>query len=113
MTITFEETLSRKDWLHKELMYSLSGEVITAAMSKGGYEVKLLVDGVELEPTLLNELLSKIEYYVDKEAKILFDDKYAEMIESLKNKFNGMEDTLKDVQEKIALEHNVEINLED
>lgn len=27
MKITFEETLSRKEWLHKELMESLTGDV--------------------------------------------------------------------------------------
>lgn len=113
MRITFEETLGRKDWLHKELMASLTGDVITAAYQKQSYEVKLLVDGVELEPNLLNKLLTKVEYYIDKEAKVIFEEKYTEMIESLRNKFNNLEITLKDVQEKIAIDHNVEINNED
>ena len=29
MRITFKETLSRKEWLHKELMESLTGDIIT------------------------------------------------------------------------------------
>lgn len=75
MKITFEETLSRKEWLHKELMESLTGDIITKASEDQFYDVKLLVNGVELEPTFYNKLVNNIEKYIDAEAKSLIRQK--------------------------------------
>ena len=78
MKITFEETLSRKEWLHKELMESLTGDIITKASEDQFYDVKLLVNGVELEPAFYNKLVNNIEKYIDAEAKGLVRQKLEE-----------------------------------
>lgn len=78
MKITFEETLSRKEWLHKELMESLTGDIIEKASEDQFYDVKLLVNGVELEPTFYNRLVNNIEKYIDAEAKSLVCQKLKE-----------------------------------
>ena len=78
MKITFEETLSRKEWLHKELMESLTGDIITKSSEDQFYDVKLLVNGVELEPTFYNKLVNNIEKYIDAEAKSLVRQKLEE-----------------------------------
>lgn len=75
MKITFEELLSRKEWLHTELLHSLTGDVINKASEDQFYEVKLLVNGIELEPTFFNNLVNGIEKYVDKEANSLLEAK--------------------------------------
>jgi ferritin-like metal-binding protein YciE len=78
MKITFEETLSRKEWLHKELMESLTGDIIAKASEDQFYDVKLLVNGVELEPAFYNKLVNNIEKYIDSEAKSLVRQKLEE-----------------------------------
>ena len=95
MKITFEETLSRKEWLHKELMASLTGDIISKAREDQFYDVKLLVNGVELEPNFYNKLVNNICKYIDAEAKSLVlqkleevekkSKKLSELIESAKN----------------------------
>ena len=60
MKITFDETLSRKEWIHRELMESLTDEVISKAANDRFYEVKLLVNGIELEPNFFNDLVNNI-----------------------------------------------------
>ncbi len=78
MKITFEQTLSRKEWIHKELLNSLDGETISKAQKEGAYEVKLLVNGNELEPKFFNDLVSNIAKYVEKEAKEMIEEKLFE-----------------------------------
>lgn len=95
MRITFEEILSKKQWLHKEMLNSLTGDVITKASEDQFYDVKLLVNGVELEPVLYNSLMSNIEKYIEEEAKSLVrqqleaaeekSKKLCELIEAAKN----------------------------
>jgi len=78
MKITFEEILSAKKWLHKELLESLNGDIITKASEDRFYDVKLLVNGVELEPTFYNKIVTNIEKYIDAEAKKLVCHKLEE-----------------------------------
>jgi hypothetical protein len=76
MKITFEETLSRKEWLHKELLLSLTPEIIEKAQEDRFYEVKLLVNGIELEPSLFNDIISNIDKYIEREAERMVMDKF-------------------------------------
>lgn len=78
MKITFKETLSRKEWLHKELTESLTDDIIIKASGDQFYDVKLLVNGVELEPAFYNKLVNNIEKYIDAEAKSLVRQKLEE-----------------------------------
>ena len=78
MKITFEESLSTKEWIHKELMTSLTGEVIDKAMKERAYDVKLLVNGVELEPKFFNNIVNNIEKYIEREAQSLINDRLFE-----------------------------------
>lgn len=71
MRIEFDELASRKEWLHTELMRSLNADLITAAKNDGFFEVKLLVNGVELEPDLFNDIVNNIERYIDNQARSL------------------------------------------
>jgi len=76
-------------------MESLTGDIITKASEDQFYDVKLLVNGIELEPVFYNKLVSNIEKYIDSEARFLVRQKFeeaedkasklSELIEAAKN----------------------------
>ena len=104
MKITFDETLSRNEWLHRELMNSLTGEVITKASEDRFYEVKLLVNGIELEPQLFNKIVNNIEKYIDEQAKLLVREKLVEA----ENKIRKLSEMIDEVSYKIIEEFNLD-----
>lgn len=104
MKITFEEVLSRKEWLHTELMNSLTGDLITQASEDRFYNVKLLVNGVELEPQLFNKIVNNIEKYIDEQAKSLVIEK----LEEAENKVRRLSELFDEVATKIKSEFNLD-----
>lgn len=104
MKITFEELLSRKEWLHTELLNSLNGDLITKASEDGFYQVKLLVNGVELEPKLFNKIVNNIENYIDEQAKSLIKEKLVEA----ENKVRKLSELFDKVAYKIKDEFNLD-----
>lgn len=78
MKITFEQVLSESDWLQKEMLISLPFEVIDKASKDQFYDVKLLINDVEVEPKAFNDIMNKIEEYIDREARILVNEKLNE-----------------------------------
>jgi len=76
MKITFSELLSTTEWLHTELLESLTGEAFLQASKDQFYEVKLLVNGIELEPQLLNRIFKNIEKHIDEQAKSLVRENF-------------------------------------
>ena len=85
MRITFDETLSNKEWIHKELLNSLPYDVINKARKDKYYEVKLLVNGIELEPKFFNDIVNGIDKYVDKQAGFLVKEKFEEAEQKVRN----------------------------
>ena len=57
MKITFEELLSKKEWLHSELLNSLPHEIVSKASEDQFYDVKLVINGVEVEPKMYNDIM--------------------------------------------------------
>ena len=104
MKITFEETLSGKEWLHKELMESLTGDIIIKASKDQFYDVKLLVNGVELEPTFYNKLVNNIEKYIDAEAKSLVRQK----LEAAEEKSRKLSELIDAAKNNIIDEFNLD-----
>lgn len=105
MIISFEDTLNKKDWLHSCLLNSLTGEAVESGKEKMEYNVKLLVNGIELEPTHLNELLLNIEKYIDREAKELAEAK----LQAILNKAAKLNEMIDDVCAKVRDEFDVVI----
>lgn len=104
MKITFDEVLSKKDWIHKELMNSLTGEIIMKAREDQFYEVKLLVNGIELEPVLFNKLIGNIDIYIADEAKSLA----MEDIRLISQKIYSLERILDKAKQSIINEFKLE-----
>lgn len=80
MKITFDEILANKGGLnlHHELLNSTPSEVIDSAMTDRFYDVKLIINGIEVEPLLFNKLMNSIEKHIDNEAKNLISEKLQE-----------------------------------
>lgn len=99
MKITFEDILSKKQWLHKELLNSLTGEVMTKTEEDQFFDVKLLVNNIELEPQVLNKIINNIEKYIEEKAKDLINDELneaKEKSEKLSELINGVCNEIKE-----------------
>lgn len=61
------------------------------AKKQGFYDIKLLVNGIELEPKFLNHLINNISKFIEDEAKSVLDKKLclikekAEILEGMVN----------------------------
>jgi hypothetical protein len=113
MKVTFEETLTRKEWLHKELMNSLTGEVITKASKDQFYDVKLLVNGIELEPVFFNKIMNNLESFIEGEAQELFKQKYEQKYDAIERKLNFLNELLKETNEKFKDEMGLDIECDE
>lgn len=98
MKIKFEEVLSNKDWIHKELMHSLTGDIIEKAKKDEFYDVKLLVNGIEIEPSLFNHIMNNVEKYINSEATALLHDK----LDKVKYKIRKLEELVDEASSKIT-----------
>lgn len=104
MKIRFDEITEKTEWLHSELLSSLNHDIINKASNDGFYEVKLLVNGVELEPTLFNILMNNIEKAIDEQAKSLVRQKL-QQAEDKANQLSGLVEVAKN---KIINDFNLE-----
>ena len=103
MKITFEETSSRKQWIHKELLHSLDFDTINNTKNDAAYDVKLLVNGKELEPKFFNYLVENINKYIDDRAKELINDK----LWDAKMKADKVYDVINKINDDIREEFNI------
>lgn len=109
MKITFEETTSRKEWIHVELLRSLTPEIISDARENGCYEVKLMVNDNLLEPKFLNDLIDNIAEYIDKEANKIANDKLSDALD----KARKLESIVQEAADNIRSEFNISEDIDD
>jgi len=64
--------------LHIALMGCLTPEIIESAREAEAYDVKLVVNGIELDPTILNLFSEKAEEWVETRAKKMAAEKFHE-----------------------------------
>jgi hypothetical protein len=103
MKITFGEALSRKTWLQKELMQSLNDECFNCkeAIEKQEWDVKLVVNGVDVEPKWFNSIMTKLEEHIDVEAKILFERHLEDIQGELETKTKKLLDDIQDIHDDL------------
>lgn len=103
MKITFEEALARKTWLTKELMRSLNDECfnVKEALDKQEWDVKLVVNGVCVEPIWFNSIITKLEEHINTEAKILFEQYLENTRENLETKTKKLLDDMQDIHDDL------------
>ena len=100
------------DWLCDEILSSLTDETIHSE-NKGEdgfiYDIKLLVNGIAIEPKLLTKLLEGIETIVDNEAKTLISNRINQSIENFETKLSEIIEEVKETANdlKYSLQQNV------
>jgi len=103
MKVTFQEVLSRKTWLQKEMLNSLTGDIITKASEDQFYDVKLVINGVEIEPNIFNDIMNGIEKYIDAEAKEIVKIK----LEKAEYKIRKLDELISEASDKIREEFDL------
>jgi len=103
MKITFGEALSRKTWLQKELMQSLTDECLNCkeAIEKQEWDVKLVVNGVDVEPVWFNSIMTKLDEHIEIEAKILFEQHLESIQETLEDKTKKLLGDMQDIHDDL------------
>ena len=113
MKITSKELVSGirggvKDYICEEILSSLTSETIHSPIEteEDGhiYEVKLLINGIEVEPKLLQRIYAGIEKIVDDEAAIRADNKLKEALHSI----DMLHGVIKEAEYKIREQFNIE-----
>ena len=97
-----------KDWVCEEILSSLTDETIHSPVKTDEdgmvYEVKLLINGVEVELKLLQRIYEGIEKIVDDEAAIIADNKLKEALHSI----DMLHNIVKEAEYKIREQFNIE-----
>ena len=98
MKVSLEELRKRGIGFGQEVMASMKNESIMNVTHNGYVDVKLIIDGIECEPTLLKDLLSNIDYYVKAEAQKLLDSELLEAKESANKLKSIIYDTIENIE---------------
>lgn len=93
MRITFDQIIERKEWLHREILSSMTPELIEKAAKDRFYDIKILINGVEVEPVIFNNIMNDVEKYIDAQARSLITEKYQEAEEKAR-KLHEMVDAI-------------------
>lgn len=106
MKITVQELLSGKEWLHKCIMESINADVIDDARDNHdfNYDIKLVVNGHELEPVLLNNLITNVVAYIEAEALDIVNTR----MQSAVDKARKLENLVQEASDKIRDEFGIE-----
>jgi len=107
MKIQFKDIVRNPEWLQREILNSITTELINEGHKTGEVDVKLLINGVELEPMLLTTIFNKLEEYIDAEAKVLSDATINEKMEEAEQKLRKLTDMFDEVASKIKDEFNL------
>ena len=114
MILKWDKLLSRDEqdknyWLSRVIMNSnIDQKVIDNAMEKREYEVKLLIDGIEHDPDWINDVIQSMNEYINKEAKILANEKYQEAME----KGNKLLNIIEIAKKQICFDFNIDTDEE-
>ena len=103
MKITFQELLSDKQWLHTELLNSIPLDLVNKASKDMYYDVKLIVNGVELEPELYNKILQNVELYINDQAKQLVIEKLEDAEAKIQKLTQMLETAVENIKEEFDL----------
>lgn len=104
MKITFDDVVNGREWIHAEMRNSLTHDLIDKAVSEQCYEVKILINGVEVEPELYNKIMNGVEKYIEIQAKELVIEK----LEEADNKSRKLNDLINEACEKIKEEFKLD-----
>jgi len=99
MKITFEEILSKHEWIHRELLNTLDAETIFKAEQEQFYDIKILINGKEFEPKFFNRIMLSMEKHIENAALTLLSEKLSDAEQEAENfleKIKEMKDNMLD-----------------
>ena len=84
-------------------MRSLNNECfnVKEALDKRELDVKLVVNGIEIEPLWFNSIMTKLEEHIDAEAKLLFEEHLEHIQETLETKTKKLLDDMQDIHDDL------------
>jgi len=104
LIISFKDA-KKDDWLHRCVLNSMTHEIIDKGREKNDtIEIKLVMNGIEVKPTLLDELMNNIEKYIDKIAKGLAKEKLEDAMREVDQLHDIVEEACNTIREKYNLE---------
>lgn len=106
MKISFQDAIHKNDLLHIALMNCLTPEVIESAREAEEYDVKLVVNGVELDPTTLNLFQDKAEEWIETRGKEIAAEKFHEAAKAAED-FSIM---VNDIKNKLIEKYGIDVN---
>jgi len=100
-----EEKERGREWLSHEILRSIPMDLIEPAKMKGNVNILLSIDGVLVEPELLQDMFLRFEEYIDNEAKakakIIIEENLQEIDARFNNVFGPLEDAVQKAKRKI------------
>ena len=84
-------------------MQSLNNECfnVKEAIEKQEWDVKLVVNGIDVEPVWFNSIMTKLEEHIDSEAKILFERHLEHIQGNLETKTKKLLDSMQDIHDDL------------
>jgi len=104
MRITFDQIIERKEWLHREILSSMTPELIEKAANDRFYDVTLFLNGIEVDTNLFNDILNNIEKYIDTRARILITEKYQEAEDKARKLHEMVDAVTKSINDNFSTE---------
>lgn len=92
-------------WVHDELFQSMPVEVINKANETGEFDIKLVVNGIDIDPKLLNYVLNNIEKIVNDKAKGLVLEK----LEDAENEAYKLLETVREARGEIIEKYKLDV----
>lgn len=105
MKVKFRDLKQGHSWVHDELFSSMPVEVIDKANAEGEFDIKLVVNGIDLDPKLLNYVLNNIEKIVDEEAKKLV----LNQLEEAENEAYKLLETVREARGEIIEKYKLDV----
>lgn len=108
MIIKFEEIIGNdNDWLSSEILNSIPHEVIERCKDKREINVQLVLEGVQCEPKLLGDLLTKMEEHINRQAEYKMKERYEELVEEMQKIFQPLENATGEALRQIREKFNI------
>lgn len=102
---------SDHEWLYHEILQSLPNEIIEQAQIRREVNVQLMIDNTLVEPQLLQDLLSKIDKYIDEQAEAKLKTRFQELQLRFNDVMEPLEEATKEATRKIREEFNIKEDL--
>jgi len=114
MLITNKEIISSirgedKNWLHECLLGSLTKEAMDSGLQPDGnylFDVKLVVNGIELDPKLLDVLVTGINQVVERNAIRIAEEKLRDPLESAEKLSAIIDEARQKIRDEFKLENS-------